>query len=113
MPILSPSSHMSPATVRTQPPRPPLSLRRELLVLGGALAFGVLVAPPLVWVVGSRALGPYAGGGFGAFLATFYRGLASGSFGFWMVALGPCLLALVARALVGLAGAARRAPAEH
>jgi hypothetical protein len=83
--------------------RAPMPIRRELLVLAAALAFGVLAVPPLLWVVGSRALGPYAGGGIGAFLASFFRGLASGTFGFWMVALGPYLLTLVARALGGLA----------
>jgi len=89
--------------------RAPISIRRELAVLAAALFAGVVVAPPLVWVAGSRALGPYAGGGIGAFLAAFYRGLASGAFGFWMVALGPYLLALVVRALAGIG---RGAPAD-
>lgn len=97
---------MSPSLALQHALRAPVSIRRELLVLAVALAAGVFVVPPLLWAVGSRALGPYAGGGIGAFLASFYRGLAAGTFGFWMVALGPYLLTLVARALLGLARAA-------
>lgn len=82
--------------------RIPISIRRELIVLAAGLIFGLAVAPLLVWAVGSRALGPYAGGGIGSFLAGFYRGLASGTFGYWMIVFGPYLIALVARALIGL-----------
>ncbi len=81
--------------------RAPISIRRELIVLAAGLGCGVVLAPLIVWFVGSRALGPYAGGGIGAFLAAFFRGLASGTFGFWMVALGPYLVALIVRALAG------------
>lgn len=95
----------------TLPPalRVPVSMRRELIVLAAALAFGAVAIPPLLWLAGSRALGPYAGGGLAAFFASFYRGLASGTFGFWMAALGPYLIALVVRALIGtVRGAAAR-----
>lgn len=80
----------------------PGALRRELLVLGAALAFGVLAVPPLLWVAGPRALGPYAGGGVTAIVANFFRGLASGSIACWLVALGPYLVLMLLRALVAV-----------
>lgn len=82
--------------------RVPIPIRRELIVLAAALLFGLVAAPLLVWLAGSRTLGPYAGGGVGSFLAAFYRSLASGSFAYWMVAVGPYLIVLVVRALVGI-----------
>jgi hypothetical protein len=78
------------------------SARRELIVLGVALLLGLLLVPLGIDLVGPRALGPYAGGGLGAFLAHFYRGLGSGFLGFWMVALGPYVMILAARALIWL-----------
>jgi hypothetical protein len=102
MPLWTPSPDVSLSLPLQTALDAPFSLRRELIVLAAALVFGLLAAPPLVWVVGSRALGPYAGGGIGSFLASFYRGLASGTFGNWMIALGPYLLALVLRALLGI-----------
>jgi hypothetical protein len=92
---------MSLSPPRTTP-RAPISVPLELAVLAGALLFGLLAAPLLVWVVGSRDLGPYAGGGIAAFLTRFYRGIASGTFGNWMIALGPYLMLLIVRALVGI-----------
>jgi hypothetical protein len=81
------------------------SLRRELIFLAGALAFGVLAVPPLLWLVGARALGPYPGGGMSAMVTNFFRGLASGSLAFWVVALAPYLLISLLRALIALARA--------
>jgi hypothetical protein len=85
------------------------SLRRELTLLVGAVAFGVLVVPPLLWLVGERALGPYPGGGVGAIVANFFRGLVTGSWGFWVVALAPYLFITILRALVAIA---RASPAQ-
>jgi len=81
----------------------PARARRELIILGIAILVGIAVLPPLIWVAGSRAFGAYAGGGFGALLGNFFRGLASGSFGFWIVAAGPYLLVLVVRLTIGVA----------
>jgi hypothetical protein len=81
----------------------PAAVRRELVILAGALAFGVVVVPPLLWLAGTRSLGPYAGGGPGALVESFFRGLASASLAFWVVALAPYLITLVVRALVGIA----------
>lgn len=84
--------------------------RRELIILGAALFFGLLVMPLLIWVVGNRVLGPYVHGqntraGPFALLEDYFIGLAHGSAVFWSVALGPLvlvvLLRLFARALRG------------
>ena len=80
----------------------PIPIRRELILLAAALVLGLVAAPPLVWMWGSRALGPYGGGGIGSFLAAFYAGLARGTFGYWMIAIGPYLIALVVRSLIGV-----------
>ncbi len=101
---------MSPSPSRLNSPTLPGAIRRELTVLVAALAFGVLLMPPLLWLVGAHALGPYADGGMGDLTANFFRGLASGTFAFWAIALAPYLIALVARGLVGLA---RHSPAAH
>ncbi len=92
----------------SSPPPPeswslPATVRRELVILAVALGFGVLVVPPLLWLAGSRGLGPYAGGGMGALVESFFRGLAGASLAFWIVALAPYLITLVVRALVGIA----------
>jgi hypothetical protein len=76
------------------------ALRRELLILAGAVAFGVLLVPALLWLWGPRALGPYVGGGIAAIVANFFQGLASGSLGFWIVAVGPYLVVTIIRALI-------------
>jgi hypothetical protein len=77
-------------------------LRRELILAAAALFVGVAVAAPLVFVVGSRAFGPYAGGGLGAFMGRFFKGLAAGSTAFWIVALGPYVAVVLIRLLVVL-----------
>jgi hypothetical protein len=88
--------------------------RRELIILGTALFFGLVPMPLLIWVVGNRVLGLYTHGqnthaGPLALLADFFIGLAHGSAVFWWVALGPVVLVvlvrLFARALRGLPSA--------
>jgi hypothetical protein len=77
--------------------------RREAALFGGALALGLLVIPLLIWIVGHRALGPYSRGddprGLGplALYGDYFSGLAHGWLGYWVVALGPALLLLLAR----------------
>jgi hypothetical protein len=96
---------MSPSP-RSRDPRGLLgTLRREVILLAGGLAFGMLAVPPLLWLAGTRELGPYAGGGVPSIVANFFRGLASGSFGFWIVAVGPYLMLTLLRALIGIARA--------
>lgn len=87
--------------------RNPLAiLRRELVILGIALACGSIVIPLLIWVVGNRILGPYvhtqdptAGTGPMRLLADFFGGLGHGSIIFWCVVAGPYILVTVVRAL--------------
>lgn len=89
--------------------------RRELLVLGAAVLFGLLVMPFIVWFAGMRVLGPYTHGdnpraGPFALLLDYFVGLIHGSAVFWLVALGPLALLLVARGLFALL---RVLPAER
>jgi len=117
-----------PTPPRTEPTAPPLErltqlrdsyealsrARRELIILGAALLFGLVAMPLLIWVVGSHVLGPYTHGqnthaGPSALLADFFVGLGHGSAVFWSVALGPValvvLLRLFARAVRALPSA--------
>ena len=81
-------------------------IRRELLILGVALACGLLLMPFLIWLVGNRVLGPYthgqdvtAGTGPLRLLADYFSGLVHGSVIFWCVAVGPYVLVTLARLL--------------
>jgi hypothetical protein len=96
-----------------QDPSPPThepgaggSVGRELLILGIALACGLLLMPFLIWLVGNRVLGPYthgqdatAGTGPLRLLADYFTGLVHGSVIFWCVAAGPYVLVTLARLL--------------
>jgi len=101
-----------PPTPGTPPPPPVTRLRdtyealprarRELVVYGAALLFGLVIMPFLIWFGGSRVLGPYTHGqnthaGPFALLGDYWVGLAHGSAVFWAVSLGPTLLLLLAR----------------
>ena len=91
------------------PPR----VRRELLWIAIALLIGMVAMPPLIWLVGSRVLGPYALGGLATLWQQFFRGLSSGTFAFWWVAVGPYFLLLALRILIRLIwprGAAQSPP---
>jgi hypothetical protein len=83
-------------------------VRRELIILGIALACGFILMPFLIWLVGNRILGPYthgqdatAGTGPLRLLADYFSGLGHGSVIFWCVAAGPYVLVLVMRLLYG------------
>jgi hypothetical protein len=81
--------------------------QRELLVFGAALLVGLLVMPLLIWLVGSRVLGPYIHGenlkaGPWSLFADYVVGLAHGSSVFWAVALGPAGLLLLVRGFLAL-----------
>jgi hypothetical protein len=81
--------------------------RRELIVLGAALLFGLVVMPFLVWYAGMRVLGPYTHGnnphaGPFALLWDYFVGLFHGSAVFWTVALGPLALLLLVRGFLAL-----------
>jgi hypothetical protein len=105
-----------PATpARAQAFRVETRTQREAVLLGGALALGLLVIPLVIWIVGHRALGPYTRGddphGLGplALYGDYFSGLAHGSLGYWAVAMGPALLILTARGWLALL---RRVPRE-
>jgi hypothetical protein len=88
---------------RELPPR----VRRELLIFGPALLFGLVLVPLLIWFAGNRVLGPYTHGqdlhaGPLALLGDFFLGLWHGSAVFWAVALGPAALVLLLRLFVAL-----------
>lgn len=85
----------------------PSRARRELLIYSLALLCGLLLMPFLIWFAGNRVLGPYTHGqnpraGPFALLADFFVGLAHGSAVFWVVALGPAGLLVLARLLLWL-----------
>ena len=75
------------------------TLRRELLWLLIGLPLG-LVLPVLVFLVGRRMFGPYAGGEAGDLLNGFFQGLGQGVPACWLVAVGPWLCLLLLRAVV-------------
>lgn len=82
-------------------------VRRELIIYGAALLVGLVLMPFLIWFAGNRVLGPYThaqnprAGPFALF-ADYMVGLAHGSAVFWVVALGPALLLLLARVFARL-----------
>jgi hypothetical protein len=84
------------------------TLRRELLWLLIALPVGVLLLPPLIWLVGSHVFGAYAGGGTRDLVDHFFRGLAQGQQAFWIVALGPYVVLIALRLTVGAVQTTRR-----
>jgi hypothetical protein len=84
------------------------TIRREFLWLLIALPVGVLVLPPLIWLVGSRVFGPYAGGNTRDLVDHYFRGLGQGHQAFWIVALGPYLALLTLRLTVAAVRAVRR-----
>ncbi len=82
-------------------------VRRELFLLAIALAFGFVLVPLAIWMVGNRILGPYThglepAGGPMKLLGDFFDGLTHGSVIFWCVGLGPYLLISVARLFWGV-----------
>lgn len=77
---------------RRNPTNPLLTLNREARVLLGALIFGAVGLPLLVWLSGRTLLGPYANGGMFAILGDFFALLQSGSIAAWVLLLGPYVL---------------------
>ena len=80
----------------------PGGMARELLFLALGLALGLVLAPIGIFLIGGRALGPYAGGSLGNLFTHFYAGLGSGAFGFWIVALAPYVILMLLRGLLAL-----------
>ncbi len=84
------------------------TVRREGLWLLIALPGGVLLLPPLIWLVGSRVFGAYEGGNTRDLVDHFFRGLAQGQQAFWIVALGPYVAILTLRLTLAGVRAVRR-----
>jgi hypothetical protein len=86
------------------------TLRRESLWIVIALTVGLLLLPPLVWLIGTRVFGPYAGGNTRDLVDHFFRGLGHGQQAFWIVALGPYAAIMTLRlTLAGMRAARRQA----
>jgi len=103
-----------PEPAATQDPETPTArgksgaiVRRELLLLGIALAFGFVLVPLAIWMVGNRILGPYThglepAGGAMRLLGDFFEGLTHGSVIFWCVGLGPYFMIWFVRLFWGV-----------
>ena len=83
-------------------------IRREFLWLLIALPVGVLLLPPLIWLVGSRVFGPYAGGNTRDLVDHYFQGLGHAHQAFWIVALGPYLAIVTVRLTAAAVRAVRR-----
>jgi hypothetical protein len=84
------------------------TVRREVLWLLIGLPMGVLLLPPLIWLLGSRVFGPYAAGNTRDLVDHFFRGLGQGQQAFWIVALGPYVVILTLRLTLAGVRAVRR-----
>jgi len=64
-------------------------LRREILTLALCLVLGLGLMPILIWLVGSRTLGPYYNGGVLALWRDYLGAVVHGSAPYLAVAAGP------------------------
>jgi hypothetical protein len=103
--VLCPVVTKEPVHLESTAPEPDdLDVRRpriirELLIGGGAILVGLLVAPLLIFMLGHASLGPYAHGGAARLLADYFAGLGRGAPVFWALALGPYVMTLLVRLL--------------
>lgn len=81
-------------------------LQRELVTFGLMLLVSLTVLPLAIFVAGQVFLGDYIRdpsgsptGGFWAMWVDYLAGIATGSFGHWVVLLGPWALLLAGRGL--------------
>jgi len=81
-------------------------LARELATLILALAFGIVLLPPLIWAGGRLVLGEYIrnpltgeSGGLFALWIDYLQGLAQGSPGYWLACAGLYVIYLAVRLL--------------
>ena len=74
-----------------------MNVNRDLTWLLGALVFGLLVLPALVYATGVLVFGPYAHGGLPAFLGDFFTNLANLRWFSWSLAVGPLVLVAIWR----------------
>ena len=93
-------------------------LQRELVTLGLMLLLAVTLLPVAIYLAGQAFLGDYVRdpsgaptGGLGALWLDYMRGVFSGSFGYWLVLLGPWLMLLAARGVLAMARREKRSAA--
>jgi hypothetical protein len=67
-----------------------------------ALAVGLFVAPPLIWLTGRALFGAYANGGPFSLWGDFFGELARGARSAWVVALAPCALLALLQGVLAL-----------
>jgi hypothetical protein len=84
------------------------TVRREALWLLIGLPVGILLLPPLIWLVGSRVFGSYPGGNTRDLVDHFFHGLSQGQKAFWIVALGPYVVIVALRLTLAGMRALRR-----
>lgn len=73
---------------------PAFNLRLELALGAALLAFGLLLLPALIFMIGRALLGGYGlaeDGSISTFYADFFNDLGSFSLRAWLLALGPAL----------------------
>ncbi|MGB6603443.1 MAG: hypothetical protein WA747_04390 [Steroidobacteraceae bacterium] len=105
-PAAGPTPRQRPQQERTPSPAR-ARLQRELIIYGAAVGCGLILMPFLIWGIGSRVLGPYIHGDNPhaspfALFGDFWAGLVHGSAVFWIVALGPAVVILLARSFLAL-----------
>jgi len=86
-----------------RPPGPPERnrLRFELLFGLALVLAGLVLLPPLIYMVGTLLLGPYTGGGhLGSFYGDLFRDLGQGSPQAWLLVLGPLVLVEAGRLIL-------------
>ncbi len=83
-------------------------MRREALWILIAVVAGLLLLPPLIFLLGSRVFGPYAAGSTRDLVDHFYQGLGHGEKAVWVVALGPLLVIITLRLTLAAIHAVRR-----
>lgn len=90
-----------PARKKTPARRAPAkgSVRHELLLALGWLAFGAVALPILIYLSGVTLLGRYDGANLGRTYGTVLLGLGTPSPASWTVVVGPYLMILLLRAL--------------
>ena len=71
--------------------------RREVSIAAGLIAFGLLVLPFVVYLVGQRVLGEYDGDGALALAESIWRDLLSFRLAAWVLVLSPYLTIQLAR----------------
>jgi hypothetical protein len=88
------NNHAGNGTPKT---RRPLWQRELFWAIGGA-AFGLTALPVLIYIVGAKLLGEYAGGGtLASFFQHYFGNLLDGSLASWSIAIGPIVISAALR----------------